>query len=138
MLVLFFLSPIATFSENNKRLKRRSTEDFESLPYVCTLLNSSLWTYYGITKPGGILVATFNGFGIFVEAVYVVLFLVYVPKNMKVKTGILVGIVDVGFLTAAIVVTQLALEGETRIGAIGFMGCGLKIIINGSPFAVMV
>ncbi|KAE8712372.1 Bidirectional sugar transporter SWEET17 [Hibiscus syriacus] len=85
-----------------------------------------------------LLVATVNGFGIFVEAVYVILFLVYAPKNMRVKTGILVGIVDVGFLAAAIVVTQLALEGETRIGAIGSMRCGLNIIMYGSPLAAMV
>ncbi|KAE8734172.1 Bidirectional sugar transporter SWEET17 [Hibiscus syriacus] len=94
--------------------------------------------HYGITKPGGVLVATVNGFGVFVEAVYAVLFLLYAPKNTRVKTGILVGIVDVGFLAAAIVVTQFALEGETRIGAIGFMGCGLNIIMYGSPLPAMV
>ncbi|GMI64077.1 hypothetical protein like AT4G15920 [Hibiscus trionum] len=132
--VLVFLSPIGTF---RRIVKHKSTEDFESLPYVCTLLNSSLWTYYGMTKPGGLLVATVNGFGIIVEAVYVVLFLVYAPRNMRVKTGILVGILDVGFLAAAIVVTQLALEGETRIGAVGLMGSGLNIIMYGSPLAAM-
>ncbi|EOY06556.1 hypothetical protein QUC31_016210 [Theobroma cacao] len=132
--VLVFLSPIGTFW---RIIKRQSTEDFESLPYICTLLNSSLWTYYGITKPGGLLVATVNGFGILVEAVYVVLFLIYAPKKMRVKTGILVGILDVGFLAAAIVVTQLALTGETRIDAIGFMCAGLNIIMYGSPLAAM-
>ncbi|KAK8571995.1 hypothetical protein V6N13_047622 [Hibiscus sabdariffa] len=132
--VLVFLSPIGTF---RRIVKNKSTEDFQSLPYVCTLLNSSLWTYYGISKPGGLLVATVNGFGIFVEAVYVALFLVHAPRNMRVKTGILVGVLDVGFLAAAIVVTQLALEGETRIGAIGLMGSGLNIIMYGSPLAAM-
>ncbi|XWS53596.1 hypothetical protein CRYUN_Cryun10bG0014900 [Craigia yunnanensis] len=132
--VLVFLSPIGTFW---RIIKHRSTEDFESLPYICTLLNSCLWTYYGITKPGGLLVATVNGFGILVEAVYVVLFLIYAPKPMRVKTGILVGILDVGFLAAVIVVTELALEGETRIDAIGFICAGLNIIMYGSPLAAM-
>ncbi|KAL4273631.1 hypothetical protein GQ457_13G024480 [Hibiscus cannabinus] len=132
--VLVFLSPIGTF---RRIVKHKSTEDFQSLPYVCTLLNSSLWTYYGMSKPGGLLVATVNGFGIFVEAVYVALFLVYAPRNTRVKTGILVGILDVGFVAAAIAVTQLALEGETRIGAIGLMGSGLNIIMYGSPLAAM-
>ncbi|KAL4291050.1 hypothetical protein GQ457_14G016110 [Hibiscus cannabinus] len=113
--VLVFLCPVWTFW---KIIKQGSTEDFESIPYVCTLLNSSLWTYYGITRPGAYIVATVNGFGILAEAVYVV------------KTGILVGILDVGFLGAAVLVTRLALEGETRIDAIGFM-CG-------SPLAAMV
>ncbi|TYG78539.1 bidirectional sugar transporter SWEET17 isoform X3 [Gossypium raimondii] len=133
--VLVFLSPIGTFE---RIIKHKSTEDFQSLPYICTLLNSSLWTYYGITKPGGLLVATVNGFGIFVEAVYVGLFLTYAPKKMKLKTGVLVGILNVGFVAAAIVVTQLALESETQIGAIGLMCSGLNIIMYGSPLAAMV
>ncbi|XP_016696125.1 bidirectional sugar transporter SWEET17 isoform X2 [Gossypium hirsutum] len=133
--VLVFLSPIGTFE---RIIKHKSTEDFQSLPYICTLLNSSLWTYYGITKPGGLLVATVNGFGIFVEAVYVGLFLTYAPKKMKLKTGVLVGILNVGFVASAIVVTQLALESETQIGAIGLMCSGLNIIMYGSPLAAMV
>ncbi|KAK8365516.1 hypothetical protein V6Z12_A02G059900 [Gossypium hirsutum] len=132
--VLVFLSPIGTFE---RIIKHKSTEDFQSLPYICTLLNSSLWTYYGITKPGGLLVATVNGFGIFFEAVYVGLFLIYAPKKMKLKTGVLVGILNVGFVAAAIVVTQLALESETQIGAIGLMCSGLNIIMYGSPLAAM-
>ncbi|KAK8661765.1 hypothetical protein V6N13_091360 [Hibiscus sabdariffa] len=132
--VLVFLSPVGTFW---RIIKHGSTEDFESVPYVCTLLNSCLWTYYGITKPGAYLVATVNGFGIVAEAVYVVLFLVYAPRKTRVKTGILVGIIDVGFLAAAILVTRLALEGESRIDAIGFMCAGLNIIMYGSPLAAM-
>ncbi|KAE8708794.1 Bidirectional sugar transporter SWEET16 [Hibiscus syriacus] len=132
--VLVFLSPVGTFW---RIVKHGSTEDFSSLPYVCTLLNSSLWTYYGITKPGAYLVATVNGFGILAEAIYVVLFLIYAPRKMRVKTGILVGILDVGILSAAVLVTRLALEGESRIDAIGFMCAALNIIMYGSPLAAM-
>ncbi|THG11790.1 hypothetical protein TEA_021030 [Camellia sinensis var. sinensis] len=130
--VLVFLSPIGTFW---RVIKHRSTEEFESLPYICTLLNSSLWTYYGITKPGEILVATVNGFGIVVEAVYVTLFLIYAPKGMR--TAILVGILDVGLLAVAIAVTQLAMNRDVRIDAIGFMGAALNIIMYASPLAAM-
>lgn len=64
-----------------------STEEYESLPYICTLLNSSLWTYYGLIKPGEYLIATINGFGVVVEAVYVILFLIYAPKYIKVPSS---------------------------------------------------
>lgn len=71
-------------------IKHRSTEEFQSLPYICTLLSSSLWTYYGITRPGSYLVATVNGFGILVEAVYVTLFFIYAPtKAMRVTFSFL-------------------------------------------------
>ncbi|KAM7488144.1 hypothetical protein LguiB_025628 [Lonicera macranthoides] len=132
--VLVFLSPIGTFV---RIVKQGSTEEFECLPYICTLLNSSLWTYYGIIKPGELLVATVNGFGILVETIYVILFLLYAPPKLKVRTASLVGILDVGFLLAAILVTKWALEGVARIDAIGLMGAGLNIIMYGSPLSAM-
>ncbi|KAK3017976.1 LOW QUALITY PROTEIN: hypothetical protein RJ639_002733 [Escallonia herrerae] len=97
-------------------------------------------TYYGITKPDGFLVATVNGFGVVVETVYITLFLIFAPKTKRKKatTATLVGILDVGFLLAAILVTQLALQGGARIDAIGFMCAGLNIIMYGSPLSAMV
>ena len=58
-----------------------STEEFEPAPYVFTLLNALLWLYYGLTKPDGLLVATVNGFGAVMEAIYVVLFIVYAADH---------------------------------------------------------
>lgn len=66
-------------------VKHRSTGEFESIPYICTLLNSALWTYYGVTKAGSLLVATVNGFGVVVEIVYVTLFLVFASPRMRVS-----------------------------------------------------
>ncbi|KAB2599384.1 bidirectional sugar transporter SWEET17 [Pyrus ussuriensis x Pyrus communis] len=132
--VLMFLAPVPTFW---RIVKHRSTEDFQSLPYVCTLLNSSLWTYYGIIKPGELLVATVNGFGATVEIIYLCLFLIYAPEKMRVKTAILIGTLDVGFLAVAILATWLALLGDTRIDAIGFICAGLNIIMYGSPLVAM-
>ncbi|KAL1803730.1 hypothetical protein DCAR_0935441 [Daucus carota subsp. sativus] len=132
--VLLFLSPVPTFW---RIIKHGSTEEYESLPYICTLLNSLLWTYYGLIKPGELLVATVNGFGVVVEAIYVILFLVYAPKHLKVKSAVLAGLLDVGFFGTAVLVTQLALEGEARMNAIGFLGAGLNIIMYGSPLAAM-
>nr|QHT64216.1 sugar efflux transporter 17 [Litchi chinensis] len=133
--VLLFLSPIKTFW---RIVEHKSTEDFQSLPYICTLLNSSLWTYYGITKPGAYLVATVNCFGILVEATYVTLFLIYAPtRAIRGKASVLVGILDVGTLAAAILVTRLALKGQARIDAIGIMCAGLNIIMYASPLSAM-
>ena len=58
--------------------------------------------------------------------------------KFQVKTAILVGILDVGFFAAAILVTRLALQGEVRIDAIGFLCAGLNVIMYGSPLPAMV
>ncbi|KAI3445370.1 hypothetical protein Pfo_002035 [Paulownia fortunei] len=132
--VLMFLSPGRTFL---RIVKNKSTEEFESLPYICTLLNSCLWTYYGVTKPGSFLVATVNGFGVVVEIIYVALFLLFAPPWKRATTAILFGILNVGFSAAAISVTYLLLDGEVRIDAIGLICSGLNIIMYGSPLSAM-
>ncbi|KAF9622223.1 hypothetical protein IFM89_030081 [Coptis chinensis] len=133
--VLVFLSPVDTFW---RIVKHRSTEDFECLPYICTFLNSSLWTYYGTIKPGGLLVATVNGFGMVAEAIYIIIFLIFAPKKIKAKTAILAGVLDVGFLLAAVLITGFMLEGDLRIDIIGLVSAGLNIVMYGSPLAAMV
>ena len=62
---------------------KKSTEDFKSLPYICTLLSTLQWTYYGLIKPGGLLISTVNGTGALMETVYVILFIIYAPKKTR-------------------------------------------------------
>ncbi|KAH1126771.1 hypothetical protein GYH30_015674 [Glycine max] len=133
--ILMFLSPVPTFW---KIKNHRSTEDFSSLPYICTLLNCSLWTYYGIIKAREYLVATVDGFGIVVETIYVILFLIYAPKGIRGRTVILAVILDVAISTVAVVTTQLALQREARGGGVGVMGAGLNIVMYFSPLSAMV
>ncbi|KAI7998850.1 Bidirectional sugar transporter SWEET17 [Camellia lanceoleosa] len=112
-------------------VEHRSTEEFESFPYICTLVSSSLWTYYGITKPGSYLVATVNGFGVEVEVIYASLFLLYAPPRMRAKTATLAGILNLGLPVAAILVTYLRMQGDMRIDVIGFMCAGQNIVTHG-------
>ncbi|AEE83666.1 Nodulin MtN3 family protein [Arabidopsis thaliana] len=133
--VLVFLSPVETFW---KIVKRRSTEEYKSLPYICTLLGSSLWTYYGIVTPGEYLVSTVNGFGALVETIYVSLFLFYAPRHLKLKTVDVEAMLNVFFPIAAIVATRSAFEDEKmRSQSIGFISAGLNIIMYGSPLSAM-
>ncbi|KAG4907152.1 hypothetical protein JHK82_055817 [Glycine max] len=117
--------------------KHGSTEDFSSLPYICTLLNCSLWTYYGIIKAREYLVATVDGFGIVVETIYVILFLIYAPKGIRGRTLILAVILDVAISAVAVVTTQLALQREAHGGVVGVMGAGLNIVMYFSPLSAM-
>lgn len=66
-------------------LRRRSTEEFESVPYVSKLLNAYFWVYYGLIKPNSVLVATVNIFGALMEIVFLTIFLLFAPPRMKVS-----------------------------------------------------
>ncbi|XP_074313618.1 bidirectional sugar transporter SWEET16-like [Silene latifolia] len=118
-------------------VRNKSTEEFESFPYIATLLSASIWTYYGIIKPGAMLVSTVNGFGAVAQLLYVILFLTFAPPSKRATTAMLVGIVDVGCLGAIILSSWFMLNSDTRIKAIGFIGAGLNIVMYGSPLAAL-
>lgn len=52
--------------------------------------------------------------------------------------AVLVGILDVGFLATAILVTRLALQGELRTNALGFICAGLSVVTYASPLSAIV
>lgn len=66
-------------------VKKKSTENYKGLPYITTFLSTSLWTFYGLLKPNGLLIVTVNAAGAVLQFVYVTLFLIYAPKDIKVK-----------------------------------------------------
>ncbi|KAG8063423.1 hypothetical protein GUJ93_ZPchr0003g18250 [Zizania palustris] len=132
--ILVFASPIATF---RRIVRSKSTEDFRWLPYVTTLLSTSLWTFYGLLKPGGLLIVTVNGAGAALEAVYVALYLAYAPRETKAKMAKLVLAVNVGFLAAAVVVALVALHGGVRLFAVGALCAALTIAMYAAPMAAM-
>lgn len=132
--LLVFLAPIDTFK---RIVKNRSTEEFGSLPYICSLLSATLWTYYGIIQPTAFLVGTINAFGSILGIVYVCLFFVYAPPRKKVKIALTVGALNIGFLVGAIVCTRLAFEGEARIASMGFLAAAFVTVTYASPLASM-
>ena len=72
------------------------------------------------------------------EIVYVALFLIFAPPNKRVRTAVVVGILNVGFLAATLLATYFLLEIELRIDAIGLISSGLNILMYASPLSAMV
>ncbi|XP_020086929.1 bidirectional sugar transporter SWEET16-like [Ananas comosus] len=132
--ILVFASPIDTF---RRIVKKKSIENFKGLPYVITLLSTSLWTFYGLLKPGGLLIVTVNGAGAALEAIYVTIFLIYAPNDMRMRMVKLVGLLNVGFLGVVVLVTLLALHGGVRIVVVGVLCAGLTIGMYAAPLAAM-
>jgi len=64
--------------------KKKSTEGFQSLPYVVAIFSCMLWIYYALLKGNSILLITINAVGVGIEAIYVVIYITYAPKQAKV------------------------------------------------------
>ncbi|KDP23461.1 hypothetical protein JCGZ_23294 [Jatropha curcas] len=132
--ILVFASPIKTFWTV---VKKKSTENYKGVPYITTLLSTSLWTFYGILNPDGLLVVTVNGTGTVFQFVYVTLFLIYAPKDKMIKTAKLVALLNVVFLGAVIAVTLLALHGNIRLTFVGILCAALTIGMYAAPLSAM-
>ena len=64
--------------------KKKSTEGFQSVPYVVALFSAMLWLYYASFKPDETLLVTINSVGCVIEIVYIAIFVAFAPKQIRV------------------------------------------------------
>ncbi|BFG40603.1 hypothetical protein CerSpe_268770 [Prunus speciosa] len=133
--LFLFLAPIITFK---RIIQKRNTEQFSGIPYVMTLLNCLLSAWYGLpfVSPNNILVSTINGTGAVIEAIYVLIFIIFSPKREKAKILGLFTFVLAIFSTVALV-SVFALQGKGRKLFCGLAATVFSIIMYGSPLAIM-
>ncbi|XP_038984247.1 bidirectional sugar transporter SWEET1a-like [Phoenix dactylifera] len=133
--LFLFLSPIVTF---RRIIKKKLIEDFSGVPYNMTLLNCLLSAWYGLpfVSPNNILVSTINGAGAVIEAVYVVVFIIYAPQKVRSKMLGLFALVVAVFAAVALV-SLLILHGQTRRLFCGFAAAIFSFCMYASPLSVM-
>lgn len=68
--------------------KKKSTEGFQSIPYVVALFSAMLWLYYGMLKTDGYLLITSNSVGCAIEAAYITVYMVYATRSSKVALSL--------------------------------------------------
>ncbi|KAL6840502.1 hypothetical protein ACP4OV_030312 [Aristida adscensionis] len=131
-----FLSPVPTFK---RVLKAKSTEQFDGLPYLLSLLNCCICLWYGLpwVSDGRLLVATVNATGAVFQLAYISLFIFYADcRRTRLKiTGLLV-LVACGF--ALVAHASLAFFDEAaRRQFVGVVSMASLISMFASPLAVM-
>ncbi|CAK7340620.1 unnamed protein product [Dovyalis caffra] len=102
---------------------------------ISILAYSLISVDFGLTPD--ILVVTVNGAGAVLQFIYVTLFLIYAPKDKKIKTAKLVAILNVTFLGVVIAITLLAMHGSLRTTFVGILCAALTIGMYASPLSIM-
>ncbi|KAK3029995.1 hypothetical protein RJ639_038094, partial [Escallonia herrerae] len=132
--VMTFASSIGTFVAI---VKRKSAENYSGSPYITSLLSCSLWTFYGLLDPDdGVLIVTVNGIGVALQIIYIILLLIYYPKEKKVKYFGLV-MLDVVFLGTVMAVTLVAFHEGSRRTFVGVLCATFTVLMYAAPLSVV-
>nr|ABE66274.1 nodulin MtN3 family protein [Arabidopsis thaliana] len=120
--------------------KMKSVSEFKPDPYVATVLNCMMWTFYGLpfVQPDSLLVITINGTGLFMELVYVTIFFVFATSPVRRKITIAM-VIEVIFMAVVIFCTMYFLHTtKQRSMLIGILCIVFNVIMYAAPLTVMV
>ncbi|KVH98976.1 SWEET sugar transporter [Cynara cardunculus var. scolymus] len=124
---MVYLAPAPTFY---RIVNQRSTEGFQSLPYVVALFSSMIWIYYATLKTDATLLITINTVGCVIETLYIAIYIAYAPKNLVVSLNF------VGFWVIALSTHYLA-EGPTRAEILGWICLVISVSVYAAPLSIM-
>ncbi|KAG9139110.1 hypothetical protein Leryth_024757 [Lithospermum erythrorhizon] len=132
---MVFLSPLPTFY---KIYKKKSTQGFQSIPYVVALFSSMLWLYYASLKANTTFLVTINSFGCFIETIYIAFFLFYAHKTARIHTvKTLVMLVVAGFGLIVGLTHFLVKEIATRGQIVGWICLVFAFCVFVAPLGIV-
>ncbi|KAL0824685.1 hypothetical protein Bca101_048362 [Brassica carinata] len=121
--------------------KKKSTEEFSCFPYVMTLLNCLIYTWYGLPIVShlweNLPLVTINGVGILLESLFIFIYFCYSSPKEKVKVGVIFVPVVVILFGLAVISAVVFDEHRHRKSFVGSFGLVASISMYGSPLVVM-
>ncbi|KAF3452410.1 hypothetical protein FNV43_RR02843 [Rhamnella rubrinervis] len=131
---MVFLSPIPTFYTI---YKKKTSEGFQSIPYVIGLLSASLMLYYGSLKTNALLIISINSIGCTIQVTYLTLYLIFAPKKEKLFTFKLIGLFNIATYGLVLVVTIFLFKGPDRANAVGWICAVFNLAVFAAPLSIM-
>ncbi|KAH6819471.1 bidirectional sugar transporter SWEET12-like protein [Perilla frutescens var. frutescens] len=131
---MVFLAPIPTFYQI---YKKRSTEGFQSIPYVVGLFSAMMWIYYAFLKPDTTLLITINSVGCFIQSSYLCFYLVFANKNTRIQTMKLLLLLNVVGFGLIMFVTQFFVNDSNRANIVGWICLVFSLCVFVAPLCVV-
>ncbi|KAB2609077.1 bidirectional sugar transporter N3 [Pyrus ussuriensis x Pyrus communis] len=122
---IVFLAPLPTFW---RVYKKKSTEGFQSVPYVFALFS---------LKSHEILLITINSFGCVIETIYIAIYLTYATKQARVSTLRLLLLVNFGGFCLILLLSRFLSQGPTRVEVLGWVCVTFSVGVFAAPLSVM-
>ncbi|KAJ6713702.1 BIDIRECTIONAL SUGAR TRANSPORTER SWEET [Salix viminalis] len=131
---MVYLAPVPTFI---RILRKKSTEDFQSLPYLVALFSSMLWLYYAMLKTDALLLITINSFGCFIETVYIAIYIAYATRESWVSTIKLLVSMNMGLFSLILLLTHFLLSSSIRVKALGWICVAFSVCVFAAPLSIL-
>ncbi|XP_023531360.1 bidirectional sugar transporter SWEET12-like [Cucurbita pepo subsp. pepo] len=131
---IVFLAPVPTFI---RVCRKKSTEGFQSVPYVVALFSAMLLIYYSTLNADELFLMTINSVGCFIETIYIALYIAYAPKKARIFTVRFFLLLDVVGFCLILLVTQFVVKRPYRARVIGFVCGGLSVSVFAAPLSIM-
>ncbi|KAL7114494.1 hypothetical protein ACP275_04G124500 [Erythranthe tilingii] len=131
---MVFLAPIPTFYTI---FKKKSTQGFQSVPYVVGLFSAMLWIYYAFLKPETTLLITINTVGCFVQSTYICFYLFFASKNARIQTVKLILLLNVVGFGLIIVLTHFWANDSNRDDIVGWICLVFSLCVFVAPLGVV-
>ncbi|ESW09866.1 hypothetical protein PHAVU_009G162900 [Phaseolus vulgaris] len=129
-----FLAPLPTFY---RVCKKKSTEGFQSVPYVAALFSAMLWIFYAYVKTGETLLITINSFGCVIETIYLAIFLTYCPKKARMSTLRMIVLFNFGGFCTIVLLTHLLAKGAGRVKLLGWICVVFATSVFAAPLSII-
>ncbi|XP_050257834.1 bidirectional sugar transporter SWEET12-like [Quercus robur] len=129
-----FLAPVPTFI---RVCKKKSTEGFQSVPYVVALFSAMVWLYYASLKSNEILLITANTIGCVVETIYIAIYIAFAPKQARIFTLRLLILMNFGGFCLILLLSHFLAQGETRVRVLGWVCVAFSVSVFAAPLSIM-
>ncbi|KAI5070986.1 hypothetical protein GOP47_0013237 [Adiantum capillus-veneris] len=117
----------------------KSVENFSDHPYVFSLLNGMLWSFYGLLtlKKGGLMILTVNAIGCVFQYVYLAIYMAFSPIHKQMVSGACVGAVHLTFVGLVLVVKFCLKDASLQLHVMGACSSAASIVMFASPLSIM-
>ncbi|XP_026397980.1 bidirectional sugar transporter SWEET14-like [Papaver somniferum] len=132
--LMVYLAPIPTFY---RIYKKKTTEGFQSLPYVVALFSSMLWIYYAFLKSDATFLITINSVGCVIETIYLAMYMAYAARKARVQTTKFLLSLNVGVFCLILLLTLLLVRGPNRVVVLGWVCVGFSVCVFAAPLGIM-
>ncbi|CAN0899058.1 Bidirectional sugar transporter NEC1 [Linum grandiflorum] len=131
-----FLAPIPTFK---KIVKEKSTQGFQSLPYLVALFSSTLYIYYAYLKAEDVfLIITINSFGCIIEILYLLVYIFYASSSVRLQTATRMLCYNGGAFGAIVGLTSLFFhDHNVRVNVVGWICAVFSVCVFAAPLNII-